>query len=97
MENDETLSAKQIKAIFKEVVAEERNEFWIPQPEHYLDHVFLKNCRDGSETYRKNHEFISAIRSGKSWGEKIGVGVIVSSTLTFFGWAIWQAIKEAIK
>lgn len=91
------MTSDEIKKIFKEVFEEERDEFWVPQPQHYLDHEMLKDCREAREEWRKNHEFISAIRSGASWGQKMGITLIVTSTLSFLGWAIWQGIKMLIR
>ena len=90
------MTRDEVKAVIKEVFQEERDEFWVPQPQHYLDHEMLKICREGREEWRKNHEFISQVRSGAAWGQKIGIGVIVTAALSFVLGAIWLAIKQAI-
>jgi hypothetical protein len=80
----------------KEALKADRDEFWISQPQHFLDHQMLAQCRQGQEEWRKNHEFISSVRQGMGWGKKAGVVATVLAALTFIGGAIWMAIKAAI-
>lgn len=84
-----------VKKAVREVLQEERDEFWIPQPQHYLDHQFMANCQKQREEWIKNHEFVSGVRSGAEWGRKIGITVGVTAFLTFMGGAAWLAIKAA--
>jgi len=88
---------EEIKAAIKEALQEERDEFWVPQPQHYMDHQMLANCRQGQDEWRKNHEFVSAVRTGMSWGKKASIVTIAIATITFIGGAIWMAIKAALR
>ena len=88
---------EEIKAAIKEALQEERDEFWGPQPQHYMDHQMLANCRPGQDEWRKNHELVSAVRTGMSWGKKATIGTIAVSTLIFVAGAIWMAIKAALR
>jgi len=92
----EEITPELIEKIVKKVLKDERDEFWVPQPQHYLDHEMIRGCREASPEWRKNHEFISAVRTGASYGQRAGIILIVTSSLSFLGWAMWQAVKIAV-
>lgn len=97
MSDSETARMEElIKKAVRDVIREERDEFWIPQPQHYMDHQFMSICQKQREEWVKNHEFISSVRSGAEWGKKIGITVGVTTFLTFMVGAAWLAIKVAI-
>jgi hypothetical protein len=84
--------AEAVKAAMKE----DRNELWISQPQHFMDHQMLAQCRQGQDEWRRNHEFISSVRQGMGWGKKAGVVAVATATVIFIAGAIWMAIKAAL-
>ncbi len=86
-----------LKEAMKEVLAEERGEFWIPQPQHYKDHEMLEECRVARESWRRNHDFISSIRESAETGKRVGIMVFVSALITFIIGALVMAIKAAVR
>ena len=97
MSGEETAKMEElIKKAVRDVIREERDEFWISQPQHYMDHQFMATCQKQKEEWVKNHEFVSGVRSGAEWGKKIGITVGVTAFLTFLAGAVWLAIKVAV-
>ena len=84
-----------VKAV-RAAIVEERKEFWIPGDQHFLDHQLLSNCREHSNTWRENHEFVEGVREGFTTGKKVSFGVGIAALTSFIIGAIWLAIKEAI-
>ncbi|MFA6335945.1 MAG: hypothetical protein WCX48_10445 [Bacteroidales bacterium] len=93
--NEERIAEIVAEAV-KAAMKEDRDEFWISQPQHYMDHQLLPQCRKEQDDHRKNHEFITSVRTGMTWGKKAGWVTITVSTLGFLGTAIWMAIKAAL-
>lgn len=72
-----------LKLALKEVLAEERQAFWIDPEQHYQDHQQLKQCREAMTEMQKNHAFTSNIRTNTDLAKKAGIGVIISSVILF--------------
>lgn len=47
------LTKEDIKAIFKEVVSEERKAFWVDAETHWMDHAFVASVRKSGEVIKK--------------------------------------------
>lgn len=75
-------------------LAEERDEFWVPQPQHYLDHQMMEVCRARRDICIKNQEWVASMREGSKWTKRIGLGFIVTSVLGFILWAITTALES---
>lgn len=39
------MTSEEVKQAVRDVLHEERDEFWIPQPEHYTDHCWIQEIR----------------------------------------------------
>jgi|GEM_PF-5292599 len=88
MTHDEIITA------VRTALAEERDEFWVPQPQHYLDHQMMELCRERQGECIKNQEWVAAMREGSKWSKRVGLGFIVTSILGFLLWAITTALKH---
>ncbi len=86
------MTHEDVVSAVRDALAKERDEFWIPQPQHYLDHQMLMKCRESSEEWKKNHEWVEAVRKNTSYGRKVGLGFIVTSLLSFLFWAVANAL-----
>jgi hypothetical protein len=81
----------------KEALQAERDEFWIPQPKHYLDHQLLTICQAQRDEWIKNHEFITTMRTSACLGKKVSITVLVTALIGFAIKALWVAIHEGPK
>lgn len=93
-EHDKMIEA--VKMAVAEVLKAERDEFWVAQPQHYLDHQMIAQCKARQEEWRLNHEFISSVRSGAAVGRKAGIVLAVTAGLSFIGGAVWLMIKTTL-
>lgn len=48
------------------------------------------------EQHYQDHEFIVGVRDGTEVIKKTSLRVATGSAIAFFGWALWNAIKEKI-
>ena len=39
------MTPEDVKKAVREALHEEQNEFWIPQPDHYTDHTWVRDMR----------------------------------------------------
>lgn len=83
----------EFKMILKEVMEEERKSFWIEPERHYQDHQQVMACHKNMEEIRKNHDFISSVRSGAKIAQKAGITVAITSFIVFVVGAVYVQIK----
>ena len=93
---DHEALAKTVQEAVQTAMKAERDEFWIPQPQHYTDHQMLAQCKARQEEWRLNHEFISSVRSGAAVGRTAGIVLVVTAALSFAGGAVWLMIKTTL-
>ncbi len=95
------MTRDEIKAVVREAVAEavqaERQQLWVDPEQHFLDHEMLRRCRENSEEWRRNHEFVAGLREGAEIMRKTGWRVAATSALTFLAVSVWLAIKEYVR
>lgn len=85
------MEAAVIKQIMKEVFEEERESFWVPAEEHYRDHEMLKSCREHGDEMRKNHEFVSGVRSTTKTVKRASIFSVIGTLIAaFFAWIVWS-------
>ena len=83
-----------IKDVLKEVLDEERKSYWVDPEQHYRDHQQLQTCNTCMPEIRKNHAFVSAIRSSADVAEKVSVRIIVSSIVIFIIGALYATVRS---
>jgi hypothetical protein len=87
---------EELKIIITEAIAAalkaDREEFWISQPQHYMDHQMIQQCNKERDEWRKNHEFVSAIRESIGSGQKLSWKITVGAVFLFVTSAIGGAI-----
>ncbi len=86
-----------IKDAVLEAVAEERKAMWIDPEQHFLDHEMLRQCRERSNEWRLNHEFVSTMRAGADVARKTTWRIVTTGILTFLAASAWLFIKEVLK
>lgn len=47
------ITKEDIREIFKEVVAEERKQFWVDAETHWIDHLFITSVRNSGEVVKR--------------------------------------------
>lgn len=88
----EELLEKAVDKAFKK----DRDEFWISQPQHFLDHQVFGKCREKHEEWQRNHEFVSSIRGSLGEGRKISWRITVGALFIFAAAAIGSAIVNLV-
>lgn len=94
------MDEKQLKAAIRTVLLElmeEKRSFWVPPEQHFLDHDMLGRCREQQAQWRKNHEFVAAVREGAGTVRKVAIGTCVSSLVAFFLAAVWLLFKTNVR
>ena len=84
----------EFKAIIKEVLDEERKSYWVEPEQHYRDHQQIQSCKECMPEIRKNHTFVSAVRSSANVAEKVSVRIIVSSIVIFIIGALYATVRS---
>lgn len=95
------ITEHQIEEAVERALEKQREKYWMSQPQHFLDHEIFKVCRENQSEWRKNHEFVSAIResigSGQKLSWKITVGAVFLFITSAIGGAILLWISKGIK
>lgn len=91
----------ELKVVITEAIAAalkaDREEFWISQPQHYMDHQMMQQCQRERDEWRKNHDFIFAIRESVETGKKLGFKITITALITFILGAIVVVLKEWLR
>ncbi len=87
------MKPEEFKAIIKEAMEEERKSFWVGPEPHYQDHQFIAVCRENMEEMRKNHDFVSSVRSGASVAKKTSIKTAITVWVVFIIGVVWVQIK----
>jgi len=94
---DEQALSNMIKEAVRDAIAEERRNLWVEPEQHFLDHDMLRQCRENSDEWRRNHEFIASMREGASIMKKTSWRLAGGAVITFLAASAWLAFKQAIE
>jgi len=74
---------EKLVAAVKDAFDQCQKEFYVPNPQHFMDHEQLKECRERQDLWRQNHEWVAAMRTGEATAKKTGIKIIVGAFVTF--------------
>ena len=74
-----TITKEEMRDVLKEVLEEQRQQFWVPADEHYLHHKQIEHCIDSKGQWEANHDFVSDIRGSVKVAKKAGVITAVAT------------------
>ena len=81
-----------VKAVTAAVDAQ-REEFWVPAPEHYLDHEMMKACRAENDRRRRNADFVEKVKARESeFWDNMDLGTGIRNNMGSTGRAVGNAV-----
>jgi len=86
-----------ISVAVKDAFQQDRDEFWVKQPQHFIDHKMLQECQASRDEWRENHKFISGVRESIRTGKRTGWVTAISAVLMFLFGAIVFSVKQYLK
>jgi len=86
-----------IREAVRDAVVEERKALWVEPEQHFLDHEMLRQCRENSDEWRRNHEFVASLRQGADVMKRTGWRMAATSVVTFLAAGAWLLFKELVR
>jgi len=97
MNMDEQRLCEMVRDAVREAVAEERKALWVEPEQHFLDHEMLRHCRENSDEWRRNHEFVASLRQGADVMKRTGWRMAATSAITFLAAGAWMLFRELVR